>query len=60
MRHIGDLSIVLNRGARSLLLPAVSRKCTEVSAFLSDGLLDLPSSLVVVFSTLIRILAATR
>lgn len=40
MHHIGDLSNVLNGGARGLVLSAVSRKGTEESSFLRDGLLE--------------------
>lgn len=39
MHHIGDLSNGLNGGARGLVLSAVSRKGTEESSFLRDGLL---------------------
>lgn len=38
MHHIGDLSNVLNGGALGLVLSAVSRKGTEESSFLRDGL----------------------
>ena len=40
MHHIGDLSNVLNRDARGLVLSAASRKGTEESSFLRDGLLE--------------------
>jgi len=40
MHRIGELSNVLNGGARGLVLSAVSRKGTKESPFLRDGLLE--------------------
>jgi len=40
MHPIGDLSNVLNGGARGLVLSSVSRKGTDESLFLRDGLLE--------------------